>query len=653
MAGRDKDLLLSNLEQRQKRKRKRDQCKLHSQASSEGSMAMEEVQSQKARGTEEAQQKGQQVLDPKRKQMDLEPQQTKAPAEKDLVIKNESDEECKEEYSQLASLAPFDPYSPASSRDKCVEPLWTEDDFWGPTGPVAVEVIDRERNLYRQDLVFHDQHTITTSTELIVQFPVNGSYHCPSIGLHFVVTRAVTIEIGFCSWSQHLDKTPLQDSHMVAGPLLDIKAEQGAVAAVYLPHFVDLQEGQVDISSFRVAHFQEQGMVLETPARVEQHYAVMENPSFSPVGVLLRMIPGLGHFIPITSITLIYYHFNPKEVTFHLYLVPNDCTIRKVTLRTTKAIDDEEIKFRFVRINKPPPVDSLYIGTRYIVSGSRKLTIIPKELELCYRSPGESQLFSEISVDCMDSGINLQIRDKKNKKLIWEALLKPGDLRLAQLMMPAVHKVHFVDQHREQLVARVTSVDPLLDKLHGLLLSEEQYEAVRAEATTQDRMRKLFSLNRSWSRACKDQVYRALKETHPHLIMDLFEKSGGISEGTDMSDRTKKRLSYYLKQLSKEELKRFQHELLTETAWPEASGTKVASGLVAQYGNHQAWNMALHTLEKMDMTQLFSQAQQGKDLTLSEYTKDPNLPLSNPITITIPVTNPITIAITSLPVKSQ
>lgn len=120
-----------------------------------------------------------------------------------------------------------------------------------------------------------------------------------------------------------------------------------------------------------------------------------------------------------------------------------------------------------------------------------------------------------------------------------------------------------------------------------------------------------------------------------------------------MSERTQQRLSYYLEQLSKEELKMFQHQLLKETAWPEASGTKVASGLVAQYGNHQAWNMALHTWEKMGMTQLFSQAQQGKDLTLGEYTKDPNLPLTNPITITIPVTNPITIAITSPPVKSQ
>ena len=48
---------------------------------------MEEVQSNKASGAEEAQQKGQQVMDSTQKcgeQMDPEPQQTKAPAKKDL-----------------------------------------------------------------------------------------------------------------------------------------------------------------------------------------------------------------------------------------------------------------------------------------------------------------------------------------------------------------------------------------------------------------------------------------------------------------------------------------------------------------------------------------------------------------------------------------
>nr|D9I2G4.1 RecName: Full=NACHT, LRR and PYD domains-containing protein 1a allele 5; Contains: RecName: Full=NACHT, LRR and PYD domains-containing protein 1a, C-terminus; Short=Nlrp1a-CT; Contains: RecName: Full=NACHT, LRR and PYD domains-containing protein 1a, N-terminus; Short=Nlrp1a-NT [Rattus norvegicus]ADI96230.1 NLR family protein 1 [Rattus norvegicus]ADI96232.1 NLR family protein 1 [Rattus norvegicus]ADI96233.1 NLR family protein 1 [Rattus norvegicus]ADI96235.1 NLR family protein 1 [Rattus norveg len=395
------------------------------------------------------------------------------------------------------------------SGDKHMEPLGTDDDFWGPSGPVSTEVVDRERNLYR------------------VRLPMAGSYHCPSTGLHFVVTRAVTIEIGFCAWSQFLHETPLQHSHMVAGPLFDIKAEHGAVTAVCLPHFVSLQEGKVDSSLFHVAHFQDHGMVLETPARVEPHFAVLENPSFSPMGVLLRMIPAVGHFIPITSITLIYYRLYLEDITFHLYLVPNDCTIRK-------AIDEEELKFQFVRINKPPPVDALYVGSRYIVSSSKEVEILPKELELCYRSPRESQLFSEIYVGNIGSGINLQLTDKKYMNLIWEALLKPGDLRPALPRMASAPKdapalLHFVDQHREQLVARVTSVDPLLDKLHGLVLSEEDYETVRAEATNQDKMRKLFRGSRSWSWDCKDHFYQALKETHPHLIMDLLEKSGGVS----------------------------------------------------------------------------------------------------------------------------
>ncbi|XP_028641787.1 NACHT, LRR and PYD domains-containing protein 1b allele 3-like [Grammomys surdaster] len=409
------------------------------------------------------------------------------------------------------SLTSFDQQRQRSG-DKQIQLQGTEDDFWGPTGPVATEVVDRERNLYR------------------VQLPMAGFYHCPSTGLHFVVTRAVTIEIEFCAWSQYLDKATLKHSHMVVGPLFDIKAEQEAVTAVYLPHFVSLQDTKASSFDFKVAHFQEHGMVLETPDRVKHRYTILKNPSFSPMGVVLRIIPVARRFIPITSITLIYYHFNLEEVTLHLYLIPNDCTIQK-------AIDDEEMKFQFVRINKPPPVDNLYIGSRYIISGSEKLEINPKELELCYRSSKEFQLFSEIYVGHMRSEIKLQIKDKKHMQLIWEALLKPGDLRpalprIAPASKDAPSLLHFVDKHREQLVARVTSVDPLLDKLHSLVLSEDSYEAVRAETTNQDKMRKLFSFSRSWSQACKDQFYQALKETHPHLIMDLLEKSGRVSLGS-------------------------------------------------------------------------------------------------------------------------
>ncbi|EGW03283.1 NACHT, LRR and PYD domains-containing protein 1 [Cricetulus griseus] len=369
-----------------------------------------------------------------------------------------------------------------------METLATEEDFHSPKGPVFTEVIGKDRNLYR------------------VHFPVAGYYHHPNIGLHFVVKRALTIEIEFCAWGKFWGRHVLEHGWMVAGPLFDIKAEKGSVAAVYLPHFVDLQGGHVDTSLFKVAHFKEKRMTLEKPAKVEQHYVVLENPSFSLIGVLLRMIPAAQPFIPITSTTLLYRSYHAKEVTVHLYLIPNDCAIRK-------AIDDEEEKFQFVRIHKPPPLDSLFLGSRYTVSGSQNLEITPKELELCYRSPGEAQLFSEIYIGHVDSDIWLQLNHKMSGSQVWKALLKPDASTL----------LHFVDRHREQLVARVTSVDPVLDKLHGLVLNEEEYEEVRAETTKPDKMRKLFSFSRAWDKTCKDQLYRALKETHPHLIMDLWE----------------------------------------------------------------------------------------------------------------------------------
>ena len=52
-----------------------------------------------------------------------------------------------------------------------------------------------------------------------------------------------------------------------------------------------------------------------------------------------------------------------------------------------------------------------------------------QELELCYRSPRESQLFSEFYVRHLRSGIRLQIRSKKDGTVVWEALVKPGKVK--------------------------------------------------------------------------------------------------------------------------------------------------------------------------------------------------------------------------------
>ncbi|XP_004439524.1 PREDICTED: apoptosis-associated speck-like protein containing a CARD [Ceratotherium simum simum] len=94
-------------------------------------------------------------------------------------------------------------------------------------------------------------------------------------------------------------------------------------------------------------------------------------------------------------------------------------------------------------------------------------------------------------------------------------------LMKAPPQMAAKPAPHFMDQHRAALITRVTDVDGVLDALYGSVLTEEQYQAVRAETTNPRKMRKLFSFVPAWNLTCKDLFLQALKETQPFLVADL------------------------------------------------------------------------------------------------------------------------------------
>lgn len=80
---------------------------------------------------------------------------------------------------------------------------------------------------------------------------------------------------------------------------------------------------------------------------------------------------------------------------------------------------------------------------------------------------------------------------------------------------------HFVDRHRQALIQRVTEVNGVLDALYGKVLSEEQYNRVRAESTNQEKMRTLFSFTPAWNLTCKDLLLQALRDTQPYLVAEL------------------------------------------------------------------------------------------------------------------------------------
>ena len=80
---------------------------------------------------------------------------------------------------------------------------------------------------------------------------------------------------------------------------------------------------------------------------------------------------------------------------------------------------------------------------------------------------------------------------------------------------------HFLDLHRVELINRIVEVKGVLDLLLGDVLDFEQYQRILAEKTSHSRMRELFKLMPSWTPWCKDRIYEALKEKHPHLVEDL------------------------------------------------------------------------------------------------------------------------------------
>nr|XP_025039429.1 NACHT, LRR and PYD domains-containing protein 1-like [Pelodiscus sinensis] len=346
-----------------------------------------------------------------------------------------------------------------------------------------------------------------------VQLPKAGSFRCSETELGFEVRAAVTVLYRYDSWDWHLGASEKQQ-WMVAGPLFNIQVDSaGAVAAVHLPHFLCLAGGEADGSRLRIAHFVDEGVALVEPTGVRLFHATLQNPSFSPLGVLWRKIQSKCQ-AKVHSLALLYRALRAADTTLHLYLIPNDCSLRQ-------AINDHESKCPSRRVHKPARTKPLKFGSCCVVSSSSLLEVIPEELEFWYLDPKLEQPYLEIYTQDMQQGLQLSLLEKVEGEPIWKASVRAEDV------MPRVSSAHtqpgehFIDQHRAALIQRVRAVDGVLDELYPRVLDNEQYQSVRAEHTDPQKMRKLYELVPSWNQACKDRLYQALEAKQKFLIQEL------------------------------------------------------------------------------------------------------------------------------------
>ncbi|XP_044868909.1 uncharacterized protein LOC123368297 isoform X2 [Mauremys mutica] len=258
-----------------------------------------------------------------------------------------------------------------------------------------------------------------------VHFPRAGSFRCSETELGLEVRAAVTVHYGYDSWDQHLSASEKQQ-WMVAGPLFNIRvvepAEAGAVAAVHLPHFLCLAGAEVDVSQLQVAHFVDCGMTLESPTRVRPFHAVLENPSFSPIGLLWKQIYSML-FPPVHSLVLLYRSSRAADITLHLYLIPRDLSL-------AQAIDENEKNYQSIRVRKPSKTKPLHFGSCYTVASSSSIEVTPDVLEFCNTTVHPLDPDMEIYTEDLRDKLNLCLMEQNDRGLVWKATVRPGDVTL-------------------------------------------------------------------------------------------------------------------------------------------------------------------------------------------------------------------------------
>ncbi|XP_074462514.1 NACHT, LRR and PYD domains-containing protein 1b allele 3-like isoform X3 [Larus michahellis] len=305
--------------------------------------------------------------------------------------------------------------------------------------------------------------------------PGAGIFRCSITGLGFEVKSAVTVTYRYDTWTTHLSKAD-QEMWMPAGPLFHIEVQPGVVQAVRLPHFICLAE-DVNTSLCSIAHFESGKMTLESPTRLMAFSAVLENPSFSALGVLWRKIRSAFCSLPVHSLVLIFQQLNAASTTLHLYLIPDDKSVKR-------AIEEQEVNWNSKLIPKPPPFRPLFLGRNYRVTSTKQAEITPEEhLPLCYKSPKKQQPFVEIYIADMGGGTRLRMTDTRDGTKVWKASLRSGDIDHSARVFKASSGAAFLMEYKTALCSRMRQLPTILLHLRDAdVINSDEEEEVLGQA---------------------------------------------------------------------------------------------------------------------------------------------------------------------------
>uniref|UniRef100_A0A8C0IDJ4 Uncharacterized protein n=1 Tax=Bubo bubo TaxID=30461 RepID=A0A8C0IDJ4_BUBBB len=331
-----------------------------------------------------------------------------------------------------------------------------------------------------------------------------GIFRCCITDLVFVVNSAVTITYSYATWNAHLSEAD-QEMWVPAGPLFRIQVQRRVVQAVELPHFICLA-GDVDTSLCYIAHFKSGKMTPEKPDRVIAFSAGLSNPNFSLLGVVWRKLRSTLNSIPIHSLVLIFHQLRAADTTLHLYLIPDDKSLKE-------AIEQQEKNWNSKLIPKPPPFNRLFFGCTYRVTCTNSVEIMPEV-----------------------SGIFLFFFFQDGDMWLWDRAHSHGVCwlrvpRTAAWHSPACSTVTsawcmlgaaFMKKHKTKLCSRMMQLSTILLHLRDAnVINSDEEEEVNGQETRQRKNQVLLELAERKGVEAQEQLYQVLRMKDPYLISDL------------------------------------------------------------------------------------------------------------------------------------
>ncbi|CAK6984131.1 NACHT%2C LRR and PYD domains-containing protein 1b allele 2-like [Scomber scombrus] len=227
----------------------------------------------------------------------------------------------------------------------------------------------------------------------------------------------------------------------------------------------------------------------------------------------------LGFSVKVFYDVLIF-KTNKASLTLHVYLLPPDPVVQQ-------AVERQENSDASRSIRKPSPDKPLRLENHFfLTTDTETAEICPDKLKLtCER---KNPNFFEVFIRNANSDFNLKLegeqKKNKEKETVWTCMIRKDDYQKGSSYQEQGQ--HFVDRHRTDLINRVTDTGTILDQLQDRrIISNENYDTVRALKTTQDQMREILRFLNSAGRAGKDALYEIMRGMK-HLSFLIFELEG-------------------------------------------------------------------------------------------------------------------------------